>query len=481
MTRASDLYNVLYGHEDVGADPAEATPAGLHGDVRVGEVNYDLVRRLRRVVGSKLAIQRRRYQNAGTPLTGEDERELVRSLIEEVTSDYAADELGGAHVVPPGELEALSRAIWSSMYEADQLTPLLNDDAVETINIIGNDKSFIKYADDRGRIRGPEIAASDEQLIELVRRLASWVGLSSRPWDMNNPFLRLRLPDGSRLSAIGWVCERPTVSIRRNRFPRISLEDLAANGTLTTPIADFLRAAIRARLTTFLAGDQEVGKTTLLRAMASEIDPSERIFTIEESLELDIAALGKHDDVVSLEARKAYGDSEGEVTLTDLVRESLTQDADRVVVGECKGPEVIALINATLGGSGGSLSTVHCKEAKRVFNRISSLAVQSKEAGLTSEVAHMLIAEALELCVFLRMVPDPERPGRRKRVVHEIIQVDSFNGDVVLSSSLFKFDKTTGQAEPQPALRQCRFGEELIEAGWQPPASREAGATGWTV
>jgi Flp pilus assembly CpaF family ATPase len=442
-------------------------------------VDYELVRQLRREVGSKLAEQRRRFANAGTPLAGDDERQLVRTLIDEATRGYAAAEMAETRFVQPTDMETLGRAVWSSMYEADALQALLNDDSVETINIIGCDKTFIKYADERGRQRGPDVATSDEQLIELVRRLASWVGLSSRPWDMSNPFLRLRLPDGSRLAAIGWVCERPTVSIRRNRFPKITLDDLIENGTCSQEVAGFLRAAIRARLTTFVAGDQEVGKTTLLRAMAADIDPAERIFTIEESLELDLAALGKHDDVVALEARKAYGDSAGQVTLTDLVRETLTQDADRVIVGECRGPEVIALINATLGGSGGSLSTIHCKDAKRVFNRISSLALQSKEAGLTSEVAHMLIAEALELCVFLKTVADSDRPGGRRRVVHEIIQVDSFNGHIVTSSNLFKFNKTTGRAERTGT--SCRFTEELAEAGWLDGGPRTDGDAGWRV
>lgn len=464
------------------ADGVDAHVASLHAVRGAGRtpVDYELVRRLRRQVGEKLADQRRRYALAGTPLAGDDERQLVRALIDETIRDYAAEELTQSRSVPVGELESLGRAVWSAMYEADQLQALLNDDSAETINIVGHDNVFIKYADERGRQRGPDVAASDEQLIELVRRLASWVGLSSRPWDKTNPFLRLRLPDGSRLAAIGWVCERPTVSIRRNRFPKITIDDLVENGTCSRLVGDFLRAAIKARLTTFLAGDQEVGKTTLLRAMAADISPDERIFTIEESLELDLVALGRHDDVVALEARKAYGDSAGEVTLTDLVRETLTQDADRVIVGECKGPEVIALINATLGGSGGSLSTIHCKTAKRVFKRISSLAVQSKEVGLTNQVAHMLIAEALELCVFLKAVPDPTRPGRRRRVVHEIIQVDGFNGEIALSSSLFKYDPATGYAEPAPALKKCLFAEELAEAGWQ-PNSGGSSIAGWQV
>lgn len=441
-------------------------------------VDHEVARRLRREVGEELSDQRRRYQVAGTALAGDDERELARHLISEAARNYGADRLGDSVVVPVAELEALERAVWSAMYEADRMQALLNDDDVETVNINGHDRVFVKSAT-RGKQRVADIANSDEDLIEMVRRLAAWVGLSSRPWDVTNPFLRLRLPDGSRLSAVGWVCERPTISIRRNRFPRITLDDLVANGTCSQAVADFLRAAVRARLTIFFTGDQEVGKSTMLRACATEIDPRERIFTIEESLELDLAALGKHDDVIALEARKSYGDGVAEVTLTDLVRETLTQDADRVIVGECKGPEVIALINATLGGSTGSLATIHCKEAKRVFNRIASLAVQSKEAELTHDVAHMLIAEAVELSVFLKMVPDPVT-GRPRRVVEEIIEVDQWNGHEVAASTLFKYNPATGQAEPQKALYGGRFTEALQATGWTAPKDG-ASVAGWQL
>lgn len=456
-----------------------AEPFGSRaGDGAEHGVDHEIARRLRREVGGELSDQRRRYQVSGNALAGDDERELARHLIGESVRAYAAERLAVGVVVPLGDLDALERTVWSAMYEADRLQVLLNDPAVETININGFDRVFVKYADGRGKQRAGDLASSDEELIEMVRRLAAWVGLSSRPWDVSNPFLRLRLPDGSRLSAISWVCERPTISIRRNRFPRITLDDLVANGTCNGMVAQFLRAAVRAHLTMFFCGDQAAGKTTVLRACATEIDPAERIFTIEEALELDLAGLGKHDDVVALEARKSYGDGTESVTQTDLVRETLTQAADRTIVGECKGPEVVALINATLGGSTGSMATIHTKTAKGVFNRIASLAVQSTEADLTSEVAHMLIAEAVELSVFLKVVRDPAT-GQPRRVVEEIIEVDGWNGTEVASSTLFKYDPSTGFAEPQPALKHCRFAEVLAGNGFD--VDRGNGQPGWQV
>ena len=428
-------------------------------------VDHELARQLRREVGQELSEQRRRFQMSGNTLTGDDERELARHLISEAVKEYAARQMDADVIVPLATQEALKRTVWSAMYEADRLQVLLNDEMVETININGFDQVFVIYADHRGKQRLGDIANSDAELIEMVRGLAAWVGLSSRPWDDRNPFLRLRLPDGSRLSAVGWVCERPTISIRRNRFPRITLDDFLANGTCSALVAKFLRAAVHARLTMFFTGEQKAGKSTALRACAAEIDPDERIFTIEESLELDLAMLGKHVDVIALEGRKSYGDGIGEVTLSDLVRETLTLAGDRTIIGECKGPEVVALLNATLGGGTGSMATIHTRTAKGVFNRLTALAVQSKEAELTSEVAGILIAEAVELSVHLKVVKDPTS-GKPRRVIEEIIEVDGWTGSEVASSSLFKYNPATGFAEPQPALKHCRFAEILAEHGF---------------
>ena len=344
------------------------------------------------------------------------------------------------------------------MFQAGSLQRFLDDDTVENVNIIGADRTFLKFADGR-KERGAPAAIDDDALVDMVRRMAENQGLSSRPWDPTNPFLRLRLDDGSRLAAISWVCARPTVSIRRNRYPRISLDDLVDNGTCTRQIADFLAAAVRARLTIAVAGDQAVGKTTLLRALIKEIPAEERIFTVEASLELDVEALGQHEDIVALEARSSYGDQLGEVTLTDLVRETLIQDATRVIVGECRGPEIIALLNATLGGSGGSMTTVHAKTARGVFNRIANFAAQAEER-LTADTAHMLAAEALELVVFLRVVREH---GQRRRVISDILQVDGYDR-IVQASTLFTYDPTSGHAQPTEV--QPDFLDQLAEFGY---------------
>lgn len=422
-----------------------------------------VVRLLRRRVGEQLSEQKQRYARAGTPLTGvADEKQLAQTLIAEAVTDHAATQLAEHAIVIDTDVQHdLRRAVFAGMFQAGGLQRFLDDDTVENVNIIGADRVFLKFADGR-KERGAPAAADDDALVDMVRRMAEHQGLTSRPWDPTNPFLRLRLDDGSRLAAIGWVCARPTVSIRRNRYPRIRLDDLFANRTCTRQVADFLAAAVRARLTIAVAGDQAVGKTTLLRALIREIPATERIFTVEASLELDVEALGAHDDVVALEARSAYGDQLGEVTLTDLVRETLIQDASRVIVGECRGPEIIALLNATLGGSGGSMTTVHAKTPRGVFNRIANFAAQAEER-LSAETAHMLAAEALELVVFLRAVRDPD--GTRRRVISDVLQVDGYDR-IVQASTVFGWDQVTGQAEPTEA--QPSMLDALVDAGYRP-------------
>jgi Flp pilus assembly CpaF family ATPase len=140
-----------------------------------------------------------------------------------------------------------------------------------------------------------------------------------------------------------------------------------------------------------------------------------------------------------------------------------------VIVGECRGPEIIALLNATLGGSGGSMTTVHAKTARGVFNRIANFAAQAEER-LTAETAHMLAAEALELVVFLRVVRDGD--GGRRRVISDVLQVDGYDR-IVQSSTLFSYNPNTGQAEPTEA--QPSFLAELAEHGYHHSAPYSAG------
>ena len=190
-------------------------------------IDHSLVKRFRQEVGDRLAHQRRIDQANGLPtMTGEDERQFARALISQVLEEHARSEIGLGRTPPTiEEEEALAAGIHAALFGVGRLQPLLDDPEVENIDINGCDKVFVSYADGQELTREP-VAETDEELIELIQILAAYSGLSSRPFDTANPQLDLRLPDGSRLSAVMDVTVKPAVSIRRARLGKVFLSDL---------------------------------------------------------------------------------------------------------------------------------------------------------------------------------------------------------------------------------------------------------------
>jgi Flp pilus assembly CpaF family ATPase len=298
-----------------------------------------LVRALRAQVADRLNQQRRSDEVLGrAPMSPEDERQFARSLIVQVLEDHARAEITLGRTPPTAEEEeTVAAAIHAALFGVGRLQPLLQNPDVENIDINGCDRVFVGFADGHEELADP-VADSDEELVELIQILAASVGLASRPFDTANPQLDLRLPDGSRLSAVMSVCSRPSVSIRRARLGRVGLDDLVGNGTVTPELASFLRAAVRARKNVMIAGSTNSGKTTLLRALANEIPPVERLITVERALELGLDHFEDlHPNVVAFEERLPNSEGLGGVSMAELVRRSLRQNPSRVIVGEVLG------------------------------------------------------------------------------------------------------------------------------------------------
>ncbi len=396
-----------------------------------------LIRRLRASVADRLNIQRRGDEIAGrVPMSTEDERQFARSLIVQVLEDHARAEIsdGRAPMAPDLE-EATAAAIHAALFGVGRLQPLLDNPDVENVDINGCDRVFVGYADGREELHDP-VAETDDELVELIQVLAANVGLTSRPFDSANPQLDLRLPDGSRLSAVMGVCARPSVSIRRSRLGKVSLEDLVGNGTMSVELATFLRAAVLARMNLMIAGSTNSGKTTLLRALANEIPANERLVTVERALELGLDAFADlHPNVVAFEERLPNSEGVGGVTMAELVRRSLRMNPSRVIVGEVLGDEIVTMLNAMSQGNDGSLSTIHANSSIEVFNRISTYALQSAE-NLPVEASHMLIAGSINFVVFLRKRNDYESGGSLVRCIESVREVTGIDGRV-LSSEVF--------------------------------------------
>ncbi|GIH42780.1 protein kinase [Microbispora corallina] len=426
-------------------------------------VDHGLVKRFRQEVGDRLAHQRRLDQASGLPpMTGEDERQFARALIAQVLEEYARNEIGVGRTPPTAEEEeALAAGIHAALFGVGRLQPLLDDTEVENIDVNGCDRVFVSYADGQELMHDP-VAESDEELIELIQILAAYSGLSSRPFDTANPQLDLRLPDGSRLSAVMDVTVRPALSIRRARLGKVFLSDLIGNGTLTPELGRFLSAAVAARKNIMIAGSTNAGKTTLLRALANEIPANERLITVERALELGLDQFPElHPNVVAFEQRLPNSEGQGEITMAELVRRSLRMNPSRVIVGEVLGDEIVTMLNAMTQGNDGSLSTIHANSSMEVFNRIATYALQAEER-LPIEATHMLIAGAIDFVVFIEKRNDYHRGGTLRRFVSSVREVTGVDGRV-LSSEVFT---STGDRVVPHAPISCV--DELAHHGYDP-------------
>jgi Flp pilus assembly CpaF family ATPase len=301
-------------------------------------------------------------------------------------------------------------------------------------------------------------------MIELIRTMGARMGLGERRFDVGNPQLDLRLPDGSRLSAVMSVSARPTLSIRRHRFMKVTLEDLVGLGAIDEALASFLAAAVYSRNNIVVGGGTGVGKTTLLRALADVIPASERLVTIENTLELGLDQLPEtHPDVVALEAREANTEGQGAISMAELVRRGLRMDPDRVIVGEVLGHEILSLLNAMSQGNDGSLCTIHANSSEGVFRRIASYAIQSPER-LDVVATNLLIAGAINFVVFIDSRYEVRRDGRtRRRFVSSVREVVDADDRLVVSNEVFR-PGPDGRAVPGAPLR-CL--DDLLRAGFE--------------
>lgn len=429
-----------------------------------GGADHSLLRSVHRDVGDRLQREQvDRRAEGRSPLTGLGEQQFARKLIGDVIREHTEKLLNAGQVPLSTRVEQdLAEGVHARMFGAGRLQGLLNDTSIENIDINGHDEVWVTRAGAAAHERMPAVAGTDEELVELVQSLAAYAGLNSRPWDAANPELDLQLPDGSRLSAVMGVTGRPSISIRRHRLEKVGLDDLVSNGTLTHGAAAFLRAIVRGRFNVMIAGATRAGKTTLLRAMAAEIGPSERLITVERALELGLRKdTDRHPNCVEMEERIANSEGQGAVPMSRLVRRTLRQNPDRVIVGEVLGPEVIDMLNAMGQGNDGSLSTIHARSARDVFRRVATYAVQSSER-LPHEASYQLIAGGLDFVVFVS-----RHPATGDRRLDTILEVNGFD-EGVLASEIYQ---AVGTESAQWSGAMPSRTDRLVAAGWQPASS----------
>ncbi len=439
----------------------------------------------------------------GLHLQGDDRKEFARQRVYLHLDALSADTPTLGSTSPSAEQElALAQSVLDALFGLGHLQTLIDDPDIENVDINGCDRVWATFADGTKELMEP-VADSDGELVDMLRSAAARFGLSERRFDLASPELDLQLPDGSRLSALMAVSARPAVSIRRHRYADLSLDDLQMMGTVDEGLRSLLSAAVRARKNIVVAGAMNSGKTTLLRALAAEIAQRERIVTIEQAFELGLdTGSMRHPDMVALEARAPNVEGEGRISVADLVRRALRMNADRVIVGEVLGDEVLPMLNAMSQGRSGSMCTIHADSSAGAFRRIASYAVQAPER-LPLEATNLLIAGALHLVVYLETATDDlaEEPldasswdgdpgewtagGRefpvrfpacptRARFVSSVREVVDAEGVQVISNEVYR-PGPDRRAVPASPLRTETL-EELMRCGFTPASGPRSGS-----
>jgi pilus assembly protein CpaF len=258
----------------------------------------------------------------------------------------------------------------------------------------------------------------------------------------------------------------PTVTIRKFGKKKLQIEDLVKFGSVTPEMAEFLRACVVSRLNIIVAGGTGSGKTTLLNVLSNFIPPDERIVTIEDSAELKLG----QEHVVRLESKPAEIDGSGRVSINDLVINSLRMRPERIVVGECRGGETMAMLQAMNTGHDGSLSTLHANAPREACSRMETMAMMAG-MDMPLSVIREQIASAVDLIVQQTRLED----GSRK--VQYITEVQGMEGDVIVLQDIFVLDikgkSPDGKiiSELRPTGTRPRFSNRLEAHGFKLPPS----------
>ena len=308
------------------------------------------------------------------------------------------------------------------------ITELLDDKNVTEIMINSPNEVYIEVDGILSRDKSVSFINNDH-IIRTVQRIIQPLG---RTIDSSNPMVDSRLPDGSRINAIipPLSVKGPVVTIRKFKEDIDNIDSLIGNGTVTPYMARFLDACVNARLNILVCGGTGSGKTTLLNVLSNFIGNDERIITIEDAVELRL----KQEHVISLETKNGRYDKEGEVTIRDLVRNSLRMRPDRIIVGEVRGKEAFDMLQAMNTGHDGSLTTLHANGCCDALDRLETMILMG-EIELPVKAVRGYIESAIDIVVNVERLSD----GKRK--VTSISEVVGFDGERIELKEIFGFIK----------------------------------------
>jgi pilus assembly protein CpaF len=347
-------------------------------------------------------------------------RRQVFAVIQELVSNLKTP-LSGP------EKERLSLEVLDEVFGLGPLEPLLQDPTISDILVNGAKEVYVERA---GLLEETKIMFKDNaHLMHIIDKIVSAIG---RRVDESSPMVDARLADGSRVNVIipPLAIDGPHLSIRRFGHVPVTEDDLLANQTLTEPMLELLRGAVRSRLNIVVSGGTGAGKTTLLNVLSGYISDKERIVTIEDSAELQM----KQRHVVRLECRPANVEGKGAVMQRQLVINSLRMRPNRIIIGEVRGEEALDMLQAMNTGHDGSLTTIHANSPRDAISRMETMAVMAN-LNLPEKAIRKQIASAVTLVLQVSRFNDGTR-----RLTH-ITEITGMEDDVVSMQDVFVFEK----------------------------------------
>jgi pilus assembly protein CpaF len=383
----------------------------------------------------------------------------VRDTIKEMYDEILQEE---SIILGRRERDALFQQIVAEILGLGPLEPLLADEAVSEIMVNGAKKIFVERG---GRLQRANITfESDEHLMRIIERIVAPLG---RRIDESSPTVDARLKDGSRVNAVipPISLQGPILTIRKFFTKPLTVEDLIRFGTLTEETVEFLRSCVVAALNIIVSGGTGTGKTTFLNILSSFIPAEDRIITIENAAELQL----RQEHVVTLESRPPNVEGKGEISIRDLVINSLRMRPDRIVVGECRGGEALDMLQAMNTGHDGSMTTLHANNTRDALSRLETMVLM---AGM--ELPHRAIRE--QVAAATDMIVQLERMRDGSRRVVSVTEVQGMEGDVITTADIFKFEqsgyengKVIGRLRPT-GIRP-KFIDRIEQAGIHLPPS----------
>ncbi len=360
------------------------------------------------------------------------------------------------------ERERLFEQIVAEILGLGPLEPLLADESITEIMVNGPKMVFVER---KGKLERVNVTfESDEHVMRIIERIVAPLG---RRIDESSPMVDARLKDGSRVNAVipPISLVGPVLTIRKFFKHPLTVEDLIRYGSVTPEAMEFLKACVVAALNIVVSGGTGTGKTTFLNILSGFIPHDERIITIENAAELQL----RQEHVVTLESRPPNIEGKGEISIRDLVINSLRMRPDRIVVGECRGGEALDMLQAMNTGHDGSMTTLHANNTREALSRLETMVLM---AGM--ELPHRAIREQIASAIDLIVQLERMRDGSRRVVA--ITEVQGMEGDVVVTSDIFKFEqvgfengKVIGRLRPT-GIRP-KFMERIEHVGIHLPPS----------